>query len=176
VIPQKMDATAATLKPRHRSANSTIAAKAEARALFGLVERGSSTVEAEWELIEVLAADEQRLRAFAEAEPTVAGAVPVLRFRRRVLREFNRLVEESTGVRSASVYVDVPVAMAGTEWNSGTDIGAFAEHQPRGEDKGKTPRGFLTGHLALLQYGGPGVIVAQKLAGIAEVLENEGSP
>lgn len=75
----------------------------EARALSGLVERGSATAETIRELIEVSLADVQRLREIAEIEPEAAHcAPPALRFRRHVLRELNRLAD-GQGIRDGSV-------------------------------------------------------------------------
>lgn len=66
------------------------------RLLFGPVERESSTAEAVRKLIEVPPVGEQRLRAFANAEPEFTPcSVRTLCFQGRVLGEYDRLAGES---------------------------------------------------------------------------------
>jgi hypothetical protein len=65
----------------------------EARALFGLVERGASTAEAVRKLIAVPPAEEAALRRIAEADAVLGPSIlGVLRFRHLVLYEFEELI------------------------------------------------------------------------------------
>lgn len=71
-----------------------LSAKAEARMLFSLIGRNGDTLETVRELIAVPPETEALLRQFAEEWPECArGVEAILRYRRKVGEEFERLVE-----------------------------------------------------------------------------------